>query len=82
MDNKEIIEGIAVLNETLKTINPEALPLTDGNASSETYKIVLMKIEHLTMLLYSPLSKNVSCSDESNKIPHIPSSDLAKRTTW
>jgi len=55
MDNKEIIEAISVLSETLKILNPEAMPVLRGNVPSETYITVCEKIQQLTNMLYKPL---------------------------
>lgn len=56
MDNKEIIEAISVLNETLKTINPEGLPVIEGyGMQSDTYIAVCIKIKELTLMLNKPL---------------------------
>lgn len=55
MDNKEIIETISVLNETLKTINPEGMPVIRGSVQSETYIVVCEKIQQLTNLISKPL---------------------------
>jgi len=53
MDNKEIIEAIAVLNDTLKTINPEGFPVIEGyGAPSDTYIAVCKKIKSLTSMIW------------------------------
>ena len=53
MDNKEIIEAISVLSETLKILNPEAMPVLRGNVPSETYITVCEKIQQLTICFIS-----------------------------
>lgn len=55
MDNKEITETITVLNETLKTLKPEGMPVFKGSVQSETYIVVCEKIQSLTKMLYAPL---------------------------
>lgn len=54
MNNNEIIEAISVLNETLKTINPEGLPVFEGSVQHDTYIVVCEKIKQLTNMLYRP----------------------------